>query len=99
MSLAKFGAECGLFAVGVTTLTTGLITIRPNSMILNNTYGFLVTTSAADGRSDIQSVRVSPVFKGSAVISITSSFLKFNPGMVTSKDMYIKLWRYMCMHM
>lgn len=40
----------------------------------------MVTVSTRDGRSSSQSVLVTGVFSGSAQLSITSTFVRFNPG-------------------
>ena len=49
-------------------------------MSLNTTYAFRVVVSSPDGRSASQTVLVTPVFAGSAQLSITSSFARFNVG-------------------
>ena len=50
-------------------------------MTLGYIYNFLVAVSAvpADGRVASATVAVTPVISGSAQVSITSAFVKFNP--------------------
>ena len=49
-------------------------------MSLNTTYAFEVVVSSPDGRSATKTVLVTPVFAGSAQLSISSSFTRFNAG-------------------
>ena len=49
-------------------------------MTLGVTYAFLVKVTSTDGRRDDQIILVTPIASGSAQLSITSSFTKFNAG-------------------
>lgn len=82
-SLINFGTECGLFGTplgSVTTLAAAAITIRANSMKPSTVYAFKVVVSARDRRSATQTVTLSAVGAGSAQVSITSTFVRFNAG-------------------
>jgi hypothetical protein len=82
-SITNFGAECGLFKTSsgsITALSDSAITIKANSIKLDITYSFGIVVSAPDGRSAAQIVTVSAVDSGSAITTIRSTFVKFNPG-------------------
>ena len=49
-------------------------------MSLSANYAFAVVVTALDGRSDSQKVLVSPAYNGSVQVSITTSYVTFNPG-------------------
>jgi hypothetical protein len=51
-------------------------------MNLDTTYALILVVSTADGRSATKIVTLSAVDSGSAQVSITSTFVKFNPGSV-----------------
>ena len=50
-------------------------------MSLNVAYSFTVLVSSYDARSASQTVVISPTFSGSAQLSITSTFTRFNPAL------------------
>ena len=76
--MTNYGNACNVF--GTSSVILSSITIQPNAMTLGVTYAFLVKVTSTDGRRDDQVVSVTPIASGSAQLSITSSFTKFNAG-------------------
>lgn len=77
-SISGYGSHCGVF--GTADTATSVIEILPNMMSLDTTYAFVVVVISLDGRRDSKTVLVTPVFAGSAQLSITSPFTRFNAG-------------------
>ena len=71
-----YGADCGL---PISLSTTSIATVPASKMTLNVTYAFTILVSSSDGRYASQTVQVTPSFSGSAQVSITSLFTRFNP--------------------
>jgi REJ domain len=80
MSISRFGEKCGIFSNNSTSLLLSSLTIPSFSMSLSTKYAFTVIVTAPDGRSDSKRVVVSPAFNGSVLLSISTRFVKFNPG-------------------
>ena len=76
-SQKNYGAACDFF--GSITSTTNAIRILQNKMFSSNIYSFTVIATSGDGRSDSQTVIVTPTSTGKVGISITTSFTRFNP--------------------
>ena len=73
----NYGAECNIF--GSATSTSNTIRILRNTMSTASIYAFIVIVRSDDGRSDSQTVTVTPISSGKVGISITTSFTRFNP--------------------
>ena len=77
-SFTNYGADCAVF--GTASTTSSIMNIASFAMSFNTTYAFVVGVSSRDGRSASQTVTVTPTSTGSAQLSITTSFTKFNSG-------------------
>ena len=74
---SRLGERCGEFN-NTNTLLSSLV-IPKFAMSPNVTYAFTVAVTAPDGRSDSRKVLVSPSYGKSVQLSITSTFVTFNP--------------------
>ena len=73
-----YGSACSF---SISPKNTSMITVPAGAMSLGVTYAFTVFVAALDGRHASQTVSVSATFSGSAQLSITSSFIRFNPSL------------------
>ena len=73
--MVKFGNPCNL---NMLPINTPSLIVSPGSMSLNTTYAFTVVVLSKDNRSGSRTVFVSPT-PGTAQLSITSTFTRFNP--------------------
>ena len=69
--------------------TASVITVPPNTLSSSVTYAFTVAVSTHDSRSASQTVTITPTFVGSAQLSITSLYTRFNPASKLVLDGYI----------
>lgn len=76
-TVSRLGEGCGVFN-DTNTLLSSLVIPR-FAMSPNMTYAFTVAVTAPDGRSDSRKVFVTPSYGQSVQLSITSTFVKFNP--------------------
>ena len=84
ISLTNFGSPCLFSSISITTLSTSILSLPANEMVLSTQYSFSVIVSSVDGRSASQSVTVTPLPSGSPVVYSTNKLFKFNYDSVLS---------------